>query len=356
MYNRMDLVKTDLLMKLVGEYYEDKDIEDAKSLLFDKLPSQRNVKRKGDNKKEVNLKDILQALHSLPNEKQQSDHDADCLIFAAANCHFPSLEVKNIDAGTIVTDIVSLKQEVKELKEEKYQSQKLSDQMTELRSMVSELSALTKKNSSKKYPVFTNSLDPASNPNFSNSEPKEATENKPSPSWYVQTLNENSQENDQSKALYSEKVKKPGNSIVEKSRPMAKEVNNDKSWETVKKKKKTHLGKLSGSSLKTVPRRLLPADVFVSRLNPDTSESDMTYFVKLQFPQATNVTCTKLKTKFDSYSSFRIMLNGINFKDSLNPESWPNGVLIKRFYSPALSKNQAGSSAHSDNAKKLNNT
>ena len=48
MYNRMDLVKTDLLMKLVGEYYEDKDIEDAKSLLFDKLPSQRNVKRKGD--------------------------------------------------------------------------------------------------------------------------------------------------------------------------------------------------------------------------------------------------------------------------------------------------------------------
>ena len=82
----------------------------------------------------------------------------------------------------------------------------------------------------------------------------------------------------------------------------------------------------------------------------------MTYSVKLQFPQATNVTCTKLKTKFDSYSSFRIMLNGINFKDSLNPESWPSDVLIKRFYSPAFSKNQASSSATSDNADKLNNT
>ena len=66
--------------------------------------------------------------------------------------------------------------------------------------------------------------------------------------------------------------------------------------------------------------------------------------------------CTKLKTKFDSYSSFRIMLNGINFKDSLNPESWPSGVSIKRFYSPAFSKNQAGSSANSNNAEKLNNT
>ena len=46
MCNRMDLVKTDLLMKLVGEYYEDKEVEDAKALLFDKLPFQRNVKKK----------------------------------------------------------------------------------------------------------------------------------------------------------------------------------------------------------------------------------------------------------------------------------------------------------------------
>ena len=46
MYNRMDLVKTDLLMKLVGEYYEDKDIEDAKSLLFDKLPYHLNAMSK----------------------------------------------------------------------------------------------------------------------------------------------------------------------------------------------------------------------------------------------------------------------------------------------------------------------
>ena len=124
MYKRMGLVKTDILMKLVGEYYEDKDAEDAKPLLFDKLPSQRNVKRKGNNKKEMNLIDIVQALHFLPIEEQQSDHDSDCLIFATANCHFLFLEVKNIDAGTIVTDIVSLKQEVKELKEENYQSQK----------------------------------------------------------------------------------------------------------------------------------------------------------------------------------------------------------------------------------------
>ena len=58
-----------------------------------------------------------------------------------------------------MTDITSLKQEVKEL-QEKHQNQKLSEQMSEIRSMASELSALTKKNSGKKYPAFTNDLDP----------------------------------------------------------------------------------------------------------------------------------------------------------------------------------------------------
>ena len=85
MYNRMDWVKTDRLMKLVGEYYENKDVEEAKTLLFDKLPSQRNKREKIRNPK-----DILQALHSLPNEKQQSDHDSDYLIFATANYTFPT--------------------------------------------------------------------------------------------------------------------------------------------------------------------------------------------------------------------------------------------------------------------------
>ena len=40
---------------------------------------------------------------------------------------------------------------MKELKEEKHRSQKLFEQMSEIRSMVSDLSALTKKNSGKKY-------------------------------------------------------------------------------------------------------------------------------------------------------------------------------------------------------------
>ena len=122
-----------------------------------------------------------------------------------------------------------LKQEVKELKEEKHQSQKLFEQMSEIRSKVSDLSALTKMNSAKKYSAFTNSLDPASNPSCSNSELKKARENISRPSWYAQARNDNSQVNDQSKALCSEKFKKSGNSIVEKFKPMAKKVNDDKS-------------------------------------------------------------------------------------------------------------------------------
>ena len=38
-------MKTDLLLKLVTEFYGDKDIEEAKKLLFQHLPSHQNVKR-----------------------------------------------------------------------------------------------------------------------------------------------------------------------------------------------------------------------------------------------------------------------------------------------------------------------
>jgi len=339
----MDIMKTDLLMKLVAEYYDGKDIEDAKKLLYQHL-SDRNVKRKGENKTEMNLKDILEMLHSLPqpNEKQSSEEKSESLIFATATCNFPSLDIKNIDAGSIVTDIISLKQEVKQMREEKHQNQVLSEQMTEIRSMVSELSALTKKKNSAKLLLTDNS---------------DSVLNCSTTSWYGQTFNEGSEVVVHNKPLYSDQVKKF--KVPEKQKPKTMslpDVGKDgKDWEIVKKKKKLQLGKLSGSSLKTVPRRLLPADVFVSRLNPETSENDTTQFVKLQFPQVTDVICTKLKTKFDTYSSFKITLSGINFKDSLNPDCWPNGVLIKRFYSPSANQSdEAKVTTNGDDSEKPN--
>lgn len=336
LYNRMDVMKTDLLIKLVADFYDDKEIEEAKKLLFQHLSSQRNVKRKGENKKDMNLKDILEILHSLevPNELQTSDQNSDSLIFATANCMFPSIDVKNIDAGSIMTDIISLKKDVQQMKQEKVENKKLSEQITEIRSMLSELSALTKKkNASKSWKE--DNVAPNFEPPQKSSVELDMNQMKPGPSWHFQGCNEDSKANN--KPSYSDQVKKSNFPGKQKSKSMdcTEEEENNKNWQLVKKRKKPQLGKLSGSSLKIAPRRLLPADLFISRLSPETSERDLNDFVKLQFSHATDIVCTKLKTRFDTYSSFRITMTGISFKDSLNPENWPDGVLIKRFFLPS---------------------
>ena len=36
--------------------------------------------------------------------------------------------------------------------------------------------------------------------------------------------------------------------------------------------------------------------------------------------------------KTDSYSSFKISISGISFKNSLDVENWPEGMFVKRYY------------------------
>ena len=41
-----------------------------------------------------------------------------------------------------------------------------------------------------------------------------------------------------------------------------------------------------------------------------------------------------LPTKFDTHSSFKLEIIGVDIKDALNLELWPVGILVKKFYSP----------------------
>ena len=123
---------------------------------------------------------------------------------------------------------------------------------------------------------------------------------------------------------------------------------NDKnfSWHTVektKKKKVSFIGKKQSKELKTIKPPAKPAEVFVSRLNPDTDEKEISDYAKAQFPLSSHVKCTKLKTKYNTYSSFKVVISGIPFKESLSLENWPEGVLVKRFYTAPLN---AGKISH----------
>ena len=93
------------------------------------------------------------------------------------------------------------------------------------------------------------------------------------------------------------------------------------SWHTVEKtneKKVSFIGKKQSKELKTIKPPAKPAEVFVSRLSPDKEISD---YAKTQFPLSSHVKCTKLKTKYNTYSSFKVVISGIPLKESLGLEN-----------------------------------
>ena len=103
------------------------------------------------------------------------------------------------------------------------------------------------------------------------------------------------------------------------------------------RKIKPPIGKKTSTTLRAVKPILKPAQVFLSRLHLDTTEEEIKNFAVKQFVSATAVSCKKLDTKYSSYSSFYIVLNGVSFNESINVENWPSGTLVKRFYSSTVS-------------------
>ena len=72
---------------------------------------------------------------------------------------------------------------------------------------------------------------------------------------------------------------------------------------------------------------LLP---ILSRLDPATAEAELTDYVE-DVVGATPTNCTKLKSKFDTYSSF-ILVVPVDVKDRvLDGSKWMFGTLIKPF-------------------------
>ena len=88
--------------------------------------------------------------------------------------------------------------------------------------------------------------------------------------------------------------------------------------------------RLSGG-IQAAPRRgreSRTGGLFVSRLAPSTSASALRRHIKDSCD--VTVTCVSIKTKFDSYCSFRVFAEA-NLERLLTPSVWPSGVLVREF-------------------------
>ena len=92
------------------------------------------------------------------------------------------------------------------------------------------------------------------------------------------------------------------------------------------------IGALKSNVISAVPKRGKVAHIFLSRMDPETSVEEIITHVKGAFDVTPK--CEKLKTRYDTYSSFAIECIVEDPACTLNPDKWPEGALIRRYFPP----------------------
>jgi len=88
-------------------------------------------------------------------------------------------------------------------------------------------------------------------------------------------------------------------------------------------------------SIPVVKKAVRRKALFVSRFDPQVSEEDIKNSLK-NLVKLSSLNCTKLKTKFSSYSSFHVSVEESDFTLINDTAIWPAGCLIAPFYGRLL--------------------
>ena len=94
--NQMDKLTTGTIVRSVVSFCNEKEVEEAKDCLFTDFSScERKKIRKGLNKVDLNVKDIIAVLHELGNKDID---DESVPLFVISDVHFPNINLSNLDA------------------------------------------------------------------------------------------------------------------------------------------------------------------------------------------------------------------------------------------------------------------
>lgn len=110
-------------------------------------------------------------------------------------------------------------------------------------------------------------------------------------------------------------------------------VTDDEGYTTVgpRRRKKPSVGTSKSSKETIVPRPPFQKALFVTRFGPETTVEDVNSLLEPVLRGKT-VSCTKLKTKFPSYSSFHVSVEQDLFETINNPDIWPEGCIFHQFF------------------------
>lgn len=116
------------------------------------------------------------------------------------------------------------------------------------------------------------------------------------------------------------------------SNPLTKGSRDDFIPVTNRRTKKNNIIYCSGSkssTLEVVPKIIFD-HAFVSRFAPDVTVQQIENHLK--YLKISDCQCVSLKTKYNSYASFKIKYPRLSREKIMDPESWPEGVFLNKFY------------------------
>ena len=136
-YQRMKQLSQVMIIKVILDYYNSEEIEAAKELLFQHFLDQhrpkklqRKITRQGLHKDENNVKDLLELFHEM------SVADKFNPPIAAADSHFPSMDIINIDALALQNEVNLLRKEINTIKDSRNAD---NDTLVEIKKMLTEM-------------------------------------------------------------------------------------------------------------------------------------------------------------------------------------------------------------------------
>ena len=340
MLNKVDSVPQDTLVRLISENFNDDEVETAKSLLCTHVvDSIKAVNRRGQNKKQLNIQDIYKMTLECDRDELPS--------FVALNlAKLPPVSIDCIDVSSLLR-----KQQLMEM------------EMCHMKSMIDDVLKVSVETSQKvetalaggsKVGWVNSSREAEGSPGQGASAKAGETrapappDGKPEAGGPVGLTSGPAPVRDATgsqrqggsddcgtaSASYAEVAAAPASSLEEgwyvankakRGKPPPSKV-----VPKTSPTNKSVVGLQKSSVIKAV-KSVRRVSLFVSRLPPDTDADMIQEYAKEQVG-AMEVVATRLKSRFDTYASYRLDLSDPSVSDVLNPEIWAQGLLVRRFF------------------------
>ena len=314
LYNKMDVMTHDLMVKVCTEFYSSVCIEQAKNILYNRNAVMNELglqkrRRQGPGKDKSNMEDILNALHKCYSKLP---------TFVAKDLsQVPPLDMNNVDFSFIMIELKKMRSELATVCEE------MKVLKADSVATVSQ-SPSTEQAANKSYASAARPRDTApkrqGGPERTGGESqvKSAASFTPAPVTTIPV------------ELAHSSIRCPPASVAN-SRESVSDTFQVVSHRRKANKPQAVIGTSTEcSQLKVNPKR--PLSVFISRLDPQTKTESIVSYVKNVFKMCAK--CEKLHTRYDTYASFRVEVMNDKASELFDPAKWPSGVYLRKFFKP----------------------